>query len=51
VAIEKPQRAEEICSAIVDHYEVEKTQCEADVLRFLNKLNDAGLIETTPDAA
>ena len=50
-AVEKPQPVVEICRAVIDCYQVDEARCEADVLGFLNKLNELGLIERIPSLA
>jgi Coenzyme PQQ synthesis protein D (PqqD) len=48
-AIEQPQPVVEICRAVIERYDVDEPRCEADVLAFLNKLNELGLIKMTPE--
>jgi hypothetical protein len=47
-SIQNPQSVDEICRAVINRYEVDKAQCWTDVLGFLNKLEEADLIETLP---
>lgn len=44
-ALEQPRSVANICQLILDDFEVAPTECEADVVRFLNSMQDAGLIE------
>jgi hypothetical protein len=46
----EPRPAVEICKVVLDQFEVEEAQCQAHVLEFLTKLEEAGLIETIPSA-
>jgi Coenzyme PQQ synthesis protein D (PqqD) len=49
--IEKPRPVVEICRAVIERYQVDEARCRADLLGFLNKLNDLGLIEMMPSPA
>jgi hypothetical protein len=44
-ALEQPRSVEAICKLIVDDFDVDPAQCEADILKFLHNLQQAGLIE------
>src|SRR6476660_2448305 len=44
-ALDEPQPACELCQVVLDRFEVEEAQCRQDVLAFLSKLEDAGLVE------
>lgn len=41
----------DICATIVDQFEIDDTQCELDVIEFLDKLIEAGLVEISTSAA
>ena len=45
-ALETPRSVAELCKLILDSYDVDAQQCEADVLDFLHKMQEAGLLET-----
>jgi Coenzyme PQQ synthesis protein D (PqqD) len=40
----------ELCSAVVDQFEVDEAQCRLDVIEFLDALIKAGLIEILPSS-
>ena len=42
--LKKPLQFEELVDALVNEYEVERQQCEADVMPFLVKLQANGLL-------
>ncbi len=44
-ALEQPCSVANICELIVDNFEVAPAECEADVVKFLSSMQDAGLIE------
>lgn len=43
--LKKPLRFDELMEALMDEYEVERQQCEADVKPFLDKLRANGLLK------
>ena len=43
--IEKPHTVRELVSELLKEYDVEENNCRQDVLVFLNKLYDQGLID------
>ncbi len=43
--LQRPQPVSAIRDAIIAEYDVDRRQCEADVLRLLNRLHEEGLIE------
>lgn len=43
--IEKPQKVQELVLELLKEYDVEENNCRRDVLLFLNKLHDQGLID------
>jgi hypothetical protein len=47
-SMQEPQPVIEICRAVANRYEIDDAQCQADVVGFLNKLKEAGLIELMP---
>jgi hypothetical protein len=44
-ALNEPRAMSEICSMILDKFEVDNVACKADVFNFLTKLEKAGLVE------
>lgn len=42
--IQQPIRVRDLCDRLVAEFEVEREQCEVDVLRLLDDLSAAGLI-------
>ena len=49
-SLEQPRSVQEICKSITDNFEVSSAECQADVLKFLNQLQDVGLLETVEEA-
>ena len=49
--IQEPRRVDEIRDAIVEEYAVEPERCERDILKLLQELAAAGLIEVKDAAA
>ena len=47
-ALKEPRPAVELCQAVRDRFEVDETQCQAQVLEFLTELEKAGLVERIP---
>jgi hypothetical protein len=45
-ALEKPHSVADLCKLILESYDVSAQQCESDVLQFLQKMQEAGLLET-----
>lgn len=43
--LQQPRSVNDICTQILDQYEVESEQCEQDVLTLLNELVESELIE------
>ena len=43
--IQEPRRVEDIAGVMVGRYEVDPAQCQADLLEFLQKMADLGLVE------
>jgi hypothetical protein len=48
--LEKPRRVSEICDFLLDRYEVDRRQCEEDVLVYLNDLAAYNAIEVVNSA-
>jgi len=44
--IAEPRQVSELCDSLASEYEVDRTILEADVLRFLNEMDEQGLIES-----
>jgi hypothetical protein len=44
--IEGPTRINDICAALVERYEIERSTCESEVLDLLEQLRAEGLIAT-----
>ena len=49
-AIQAPTRVEAVCDAVLERFEVERDQCERDVVAFLDELVAEGLAEVRDDA-
>lgn len=45
VLLEKPQSAREMVDVLLKEYNVDEKTCRHDVLKYLNKLYDQGLID------
>lgn len=43
--LQQPRSVTDICTQILDEYEVDSEQCERDVLTLLNELIESDLIE------
>lgn len=43
--IERPRRLDEICDALAGEFEVDREECERDVLALLRDLESDGLVE------
>jgi hypothetical protein len=43
--VQTPVRVDELCARLVDEFDVDRSRCETDALRFLAELRDKGLIE------
>ena len=44
-ALSEPRAVSELCKAVLDRFDVDEARCHTDVLEFLTKLDQAGLIE------
>lgn len=38
----------ELCAAVIDEYEVEREQCEDDLIRLVRQLAERGLVRLNP---
>ena len=47
-ALSEPRAVSELCKAVLDRFDVDEVRCHTDVLEFLTKLDQAGLIEFVP---
>ncbi|ADY55919.1 hypothetical protein Sgly_1621 [Syntrophobotulus glycolicus DSM 8271] len=47
--MEKPQTVKEIIQCLLEEYEVDEQTCRNNVLEFLNKLDEEGLMELIED--
>ena len=43
--VQQPRMVRAICDAVVEQYEVDRAACEQDLIRLLERLHAAGLIE------
>ena len=46
--LSEPRAVSELCKAVLDRFDVDEARCHTDVLEFLTKLDQAGLIEFVP---
>jgi hypothetical protein len=44
-ALAEPRSVAELCAIVLAEFDVSRAECEADVVRFLEHLQDIGLIE------
>ena len=44
--LDQPRRISEICSQLLEEYDVDRPACEDDVLQFVRTLIDARLVQT-----
>ncbi len=44
-ALDQPRTVADLCKLIQENYEVTAEQCEADILNFLQRMQEAGLVE------
>jgi hypothetical protein len=47
-ALSEPRAVSELCTAVLDRFDVDEARCHTDVFEFLTKLDQAGLIEFVP---
>ncbi len=45
-ALEQPRTVADLCKLIQENYEVTPEQCVADIFNFLQRMQEAGLVET-----
>jgi len=43
--LQEPRSVDGICDSVAEHYDVDPATCRTDVLRFLERMRDAGLID------
>ena len=48
--IQQPQNIEAVCAAVLEKYAVDSETCKRDVLRLIEELQVAGLVELRPTA-
>lgn len=48
--MQEPIKVDQVVSILISKYDVEQTECEEQVISFLNQLNEEGLIEFVPNA-
>lgn len=46
--LSEPRAVGDVCKAVLDRYDVDEARCHADVIEFLAKLRQAGLIDFAP---
>ena len=44
-AMAEPRKVSELCERVLERFNVEEEQCQADVVEFVGKLDEAGLLE------
>ena len=44
-AMAEPRKVSELCERVLERFNVEEEQCQADVVEFVRKLDEAGLLE------
>ena len=44
-AMGEPTKVSDLCKQVLEHFDVKEERCRADLLEFLRRLDDAGLIE------
>ena len=44
--LREPRSVNEICKDVIDRYDVDEARCRSDVIQFLAKLDNAGLIDS-----
>ncbi|UYN94352.1 MAG: PqqD family protein [Enhydrobacter sp.] len=48
--LDQPSSVDHICKSVADHFDVERAACSDDVLRFLRRMHEAGLIEPVAES-
>jgi hypothetical protein len=46
--LSEPRAVSEVCQAVLDRYDIEEARCHTDVIEFLAKLGEAGLVDFMP---
>ena len=46
--LSEPRAVSEVCKAVLDRYDIDEARCQTDVIEFLAKLGEAGLIDFMP---
>jgi hypothetical protein len=44
-ALDEPRKVSELCNRVLERFDVGEEQCRADVIAFIGKLGEAGLVE------
>jgi hypothetical protein len=44
-AMAEPKKVSELCERVLERFNVGEEQCQADVIEFVGRLDDAGLVE------
>ena len=44
-AMAEPRKVSELCERVLERFNVAEEQCQADVVEFVGKLDEAGLLE------
>jgi hypothetical protein len=44
-AISEPRKVSDVCKRVLERFDVGQEQCQADVLEFVGRLDESGLIE------
>jgi hypothetical protein len=44
-ALQEPRCVADLCAAVSDHFDVTPAECREDIVRFLESLREAGLVE------
>ena len=44
-AISEPRKVSDVCKRVLERFDVGEEQCQADVLEFVGRLDQSGLIE------
>jgi Coenzyme PQQ synthesis protein D (PqqD) len=47
-ALSEPRTVNELCKSVLDRYDIDEGRCHSDVIEFLTKLDEAGLIDFVP---
>lgn len=44
-AMDEPRKVSELCKRVLERFDVEQQRCQVDVIEFVGRLSEAGLIE------